>query len=410
MRIARWLVAASLALPALGVIWLLERPYSTTTGGGEVVDSPRIDATPQQEPGESAHPGAGRGREPDAGEAPAPVLVAEMAVQIPAASTPLTRTHNVLLIGLDRRYGVRRGGRTDTLIIAAFDEETDHLALVGVPRDLWVQIPDEEPNRINTVYGLALRSKRDPLELLERVISDTLSVPIAHSLAIDLNVFETVIDEIGGVTVDVPCPIIDDFVDPRVDGGRRVLRLDAGPQHLDGPTAAMFIRSRHGRSDWSRARRQQRVLRAMHAKLASIDGLLHAPALLARVEGSLRTDMSRLQLLGLIRRVLEQDPSKIHGIVLDTRQTQPFRNEKNWSVLLPKPDAIAERLATVFTASAPGTEPKGAVCPPAEAALRSARTKRRKSAVEPPPSAPPPAGTPTAKAGILQPTIDPDHD
>jgi anionic cell wall polymer biosynthesis LytR-Cps2A-Psr (LCP) family protein len=133
----------------------------------------------------------------------------------------------------------------------------------------------------------------------------------------------------------------------------------------------MFVRSRHGRSDWSRARRQQRVLLGLRDKLDTVDGLLSVPGLLAQFEASLRTDLSRLELLQLARRALHQNVSKIHGVVLDTRQVQPFRNDKNWSVLLPNREAIAERLASVFTASAPGTEPKGAVCAAPDAALRT---------------------------------------
>ncbi len=297
------------------------------------------------------------------------------ATQIPQIIPTLSVTENILLVGLDRHRGVIRGGRTDTLIVAAFDDDSGHLALIGIPRDLWVDIPEREPNRINAVFGLAQRAKQDPFAALQRVIVDTLGIPIAHSVAIDLGVFERIIDDVGGVTVDVQCPIVDDFLDVRLDGGRRVLKLEAGPQHLDGPTAAMFIRSRHGRSDWSRARRQQLVLRGLHQKLANVQGLAKLPKLFASVEQSVLSNMSRLQLLALARRVLQQEPSKVHGVVLGHRETIPHRNEKNWAVLLPEPEAIARRLETVFEAGAPGERPEPVACPNAAAALRRKRQR-----------------------------------
>ncbi len=380
MRKLAWtLLGVLLACGVLFWRWLEETPYrslaSLPTPATDEPAAPEGAHAAMLPPAATSVPPAAV---PDA--APPKALVRDAgppwpATQIPKIVPSLEKTENVLLIGLDRQTGVIRGGRTDTLIVAAFDDESGHLALIGIPRDLWVEIPEQEPNRINAVYGLARRAKQDPLAMLERVIRDTLGIPIAHSVAIDLGVFEHIIDEVGGVVVDVQCPIVDDFRDPRLDGGRRVLRLDAGPQLIDGAKAAMFIRSRHGRSDWSRARRQQLVLRGLHRKLANIEGLARAPKLFASVERSVVSDMSRLQMLGLIRRVLRQDASKVHGVVLGHRETNAHRTEKNWAVLLPEPEAIAQRLATVFEAGAPGARPPLATCEEPEAALRKNRKR-----------------------------------
>jgi len=282
----------------------------------------------------------------------------------------LQSTFNVLLLGVDRNRGVIRGGRTDTIIIAAFSESDGQLGLISVPRDLYVQIPGQEPNRINAVWGLAKRAHADPLVAVERVIADTLGLPIAHTLAIDLGVFETVIDAVGGVEVDVECAIFDSFVDSRIDGGRRQLHLEAGKQRLDGATAAMFVRSRHGRSDWSRARRQQLVLRSLHAELASADGLAMLPTVFGIVEDSIISDMTRIELLALARRVLEQDARKVHGTVIGRREVNYYRTERNWSVLLPEQEAIQNKLERLFQAPAPGTRNPRSACLPADAALR----------------------------------------
>ena len=88
-------------------------------------------------------------------------------------------------------------------------------------RDLWVEIPGHGEDRINTVMNVAQRSGEDLLELLGRVVENTPGLPIAHALAIDIGVFERAVDALGGVTVDVPCPIIDRFIprDPTGSAG-----------------------------------------------------------------------------------------------------------------------------------------------------------------------------------------------
>ncbi len=357
---------------ALATWWLRARPYVDTTSRDSsiamVAPAPieRRDGGANQPTDAATEAGHSRFDQPQTLDETS--LQAPETLRSPQLSQ-LRTTHNVLLLGVDRQPGVSRGGRTDTLMVAAFSND-GHLGVISIPRDLYVQIPGEEPNRINAVWGLARRAKKDPQKALERVIEDTLGLPIAHTLAIDLGVFETVIDAVGGVTVLVDCPIVDRFIDPRVDGGRRLLQLDAGPQRLDGIVAGMFVRSRHGRSDWSRARRQQLVLRSLHAQLSSIDGLAMLPTVFGIVEESIISDMTRLELLSLARRVLDQDPRKVHGVVIGRKEVSYHRTEQNWSVLLPEREAIEQKLAGLFKAPAPGTRPAAAECPPADAALR----------------------------------------
>ena len=141
---------------------------------------------------------------------------------------PFEYTDNYLLVGLDRRPFGGGAGLSDTILVAVFDEPSGALGLISIPRDLWVQIPGHGEDRINTVMNVARRSGEDPLELLGRVVENTLGLPIAHALAIDIGVFERAVDALGGVTVDVPCPIVDRFVDPRDPTGYRKLDLATG--------------------------------------------------------------------------------------------------------------------------------------------------------------------------------------
>jgi LCP family protein required for cell wall assembly len=276
---------------------------------------------------------------------------------------------NTLLVGIDRRPDQKGAGLADTILLAMLDARSGEAAVVSVPRDLWVTIPDHGDDRINVVPTVARRTKRDPLDLLARVIEDTLGLPVAHGVSIDLGVFERSVDLVGGVMVDVPCPIIDSFHDERVPGGRRKLDLPAGKTLLDGPTAAMYIRSRHGRSDFGRSRRQQAVLLGLRERVLSSDAFSLLPELYSEVEASIQTDLRRYELLDLARRALSIDRNKLHGLVLAPPLTLKHATDDGKAVLLPNREAIQAALLALKSAPPPGA-PVAATCPPADAALR----------------------------------------
>jgi polyisoprenyl-teichoic acid--peptidoglycan teichoic acid transferase len=290
------------------------------------------------------------------------------AVAARVSTPPFEYTDNYLLVGLDRRPFGGGAGLSDTIIVAVFDEPSDQLGLVSIPRDLWVEIPGHAEDRINTVMNAARRSGEDPLALLGRVVENTLGLPIGHSVAIDIGVLERAVDALGGVTVDVPCSIVDRFIDPRDPTGYRKLDLAAGAARLDGVTAAMYARSRHGRSDFSRARRQQAILVGMRRELSKPSSLVRLPSLFGSFEDAIETDLSRGEVLSLARRLLHVSPTHLHGLVLGVEQVSAMQAGSK-AVLRPKRNAIDDALSQLFSAPPPGRPQAGSVCPRADVAL-----------------------------------------
>ena len=283
----------------------------------------------------------------------------------------LMHTQNHLLVGLDRSRS-RLGGRADSLHVVALDPDSNHAAVIALPRDLHVEIEGVGAGRINAVMRAARRQKKDPLEMMRQTVERVIDAPVISVSAISLGFFEQAIDALGGVEVDVPCALADNFIDDRSDGGRRVLDVEAGRTRMDGKTAAMFVRSRHGRSDWSRQRRQQAVLKAIARRVRSSDKVVDLDVfkLAIATDGELATTLSRFELLKLARVASRIPPRNLHGVVIGHRQVQSFVTAEGQRVLSPDYEAIDKLLANAFSQPALGARPKHARCQPKGAALR----------------------------------------
>lgn len=298
-----------------------------------------------------------------------PSVVASTPAPPPPRHPGLVGTENILIAGIDRRPGEKGGGLTDTLILVVRERQSGEVGLISIPRDMAVELPDQGFQRINAAYGLAYARGARPLEALKKAVGDLMALPVEHAVVIDLSVFERLVEALGGVSVDVPCPIIDDFVDVRTPTGRRILDVQAGRIRMDGPTAAMYVRSRHGRSDFSRARRQQAVLSGIHRQLLNLGSLGQLPDALSAVERSVSTDLKRYQLLDLARQALSLDTSRLHGMVFSDAEAEP-RRDRGRAMLFPNVSAIDRSVGRLFSSPPPGVTPSAQVCPPADAALQ----------------------------------------
>jgi LCP family protein required for cell wall assembly len=333
-------------------------------------------------------------RPPQVAGVPLPAPVAPRPPVEPRRSS-LTGTRNILIAGMDRRPGQKGVRLTDTLIVVALEKRSGRVGLISVPRDVAVQIPEHGLDRINTVYGLAYSRGANALSALKQSVSDLLALPIEHAIVVDLSVFEQLVDALGGITVDVPCPIIDDFVDPRTPTGRRLLDIQAGQVRMNGATAAMYVRSRHGRSDFSRARRQQAVLSAIHRELLTLGNLGQIPTAWSTVERSVSTDLKRYQLLDLARRALGLRMERVHGLVFSGVEAKP-RLDRGRAMLFPDLAAMDRAVGRLFSQPAPANLARNLACPPADVALRRKR-------LEPPDAGPDAAAT----ASAAQPSPEP---
>ena len=235
----------------------------------------------------------------------------------------LAGVRNVLLLGGDSGPD-RSGLRTDTMILVSIDEASGRAGLVSIPRDLErLRFPPGTPlaelypdgfdglangiyPRVSTrpdlrqFYGQT--GLRPEVVAVAQALGYSLGVSIHDVVLINMQGFLSVIDALGGVTIDV----IEELPMPgNVPGAKHELPPTLGPGvlTLDGTLALGYVRSRKGDSDYQRMRRQRTLLAALGSQISIADVVLRFHEITGALGASLRTTLSAeefVELVGLL--------------------------------------------------------------------------------------------------------------
>ncbi len=250
---------------------------------------------------------------------------------------------NILLLGTGDT-GHAGEDLTDTILLASIDPKTNDVALISVPRDLYVKIPGFWWSKINAAYVFAEQQKEDSgAEVIKQTVSQVLGVPVHYFLKVDFTGLKKSVDAIGGVDVYNPSNLSDpDYPCDRNGAYTCGFNLKAGYHHMDGALALKFTRCRKGScgDDYGRALRQQVVLVAMRDKALQLDNILN-PAkvndLLTIVGNHLSTDISLEEMKRLIAIGRRVDANAIVNTVLENEFQGLVKNSNvgDVSVVIP---------------------------------------------------------------------------
>jgi len=217
----------------------------------------------------------------------------------------LSNASNILVLGADAGSKNRQGtqGRSDTIILIRTDPDNHKIALLSIPRDLRVEIPRHGTQKINAAY--AFGGPTLAVKTVERVTG----LRMNHVVVVDFSTFGEVVDALGGVTINVPHPILSNkFECPRHTQAQCARwpgwRFRKGPQEMNGRTALIYSRIRENKldpseSDFTRGERQQAVIQAMADETTSFSTFLKAPFIGDDLVSPLATDLSAGQILQL---------------------------------------------------------------------------------------------------------------
>ena len=265
---------------------------------------------------------------------------------------------NILLLGMG---GVTHEGPylTDTIILSSIKPSTNEVSLISIPRDFLAPIPGYGSRKINhaNAFGEA-KEKGQGGVLASQVISDVFAIPIHYYVRIDFDGFKKIIDDLGGVNIEVENVLDDPFYPiPGKETATTTERydhlyIDIGNVHMDGDLALKYVRSRQARgiegSDFARSKRQQKVITAVKEKGLSFSTLVN-PYKISNVTDTLSEHLSTnlqvweiIQLFNIVKDVREENI--VHRVFDDSPGSPLYSSltEEGAFVIQPKAGDFSE--------------------------------------------------------------------
>ncbi|MGZ4268043.1 MAG: LCP family protein [Solirubrobacteraceae bacterium] len=227
--------------------------------------------------------------------------------QLDHAGFPVTSAQTILVLGSDQRpKGTKEAGastsgpsRSDSIMLLRVGG--GHAAKLSIPRDTLVPIPGHGTDKINAAFAYG------GSELSVQTIKQLLGIRINHVIEVDFTNFPKLIDAMGGIDYTGGCVV------GKINGGAKnggvTVRLKGGTHHVDGKHALALARIRENacnkrENDFSRARRQQKILSAMKSRALSPSGFVRLPWIAWDAPRTVRTDMGAPGLIGLAASVM----------------------------------------------------------------------------------------------------------
>jgi LCP family protein required for cell wall assembly len=235
-------------------------------------------------------------------------------------SSLLAKPTTILLLGTDHSQTIQdrqAARRSDSIMLVRTDPRRGRLAYLSIPRDLLVDIPGGGRQKINAAAQIG----GPPLTI--RTIRAYTGLTVNHVAVVDFGDFQELVDALGGITIDVPRPIVSDRFDCPYATDERCRewqgwRFAKGEQRMDGRRALIYSRIRVNRldpseSDITRGERQQVVTQAIMQRLLSPRTLVRLPFVGDDLTAPLATDLSTWQLTQLAwRKFRANDARSLH--------------------------------------------------------------------------------------------------
>lgn len=244
---------------------------------------------------------------------------------------------NILLVGVEE---IEYAQNTDVMIIASLNRDTHELSIISLMRDLYVQIPGHDNNKLNAAYSLG------GIDLLYQTINQNFGVDLDGYILVNFETFETIVNLLGGVNVTLTQDEASYLNRTNYISNPIYRTVVAGTQTMNGNQALGYCRIRYvstGKeiNDFGRTARHRAVLNAMFDKLKNknvFDLLSFMNQVFENVQ--LKTDISKTKFSDYLTEVVDLNIGTLqqYRIPADDGYTDDkvyIGKNKQW-VLLPK--------------------------------------------------------------------------
>ena len=203
---------------------------------------------------------------------------------------------NILLIGNDSREN-GEDGRSDAMILLSISNKTKKIYMTSLLRDIYVDIPGYEGNRLNAAYSFG------GAELLMETIEKNFDIPVHRYMLVNFEAFAGLVDAVGGVDLELTTEevvFVNGYLSEynrltnRPEGTDNMDESISGMVHLNGPQALAYSRNRYIGTDFGRTERQRKVLTEVIGKLPKAV-LTNAGGLIDGLMSNLTTNLTQAE-------------------------------------------------------------------------------------------------------------------
>lgn len=180
----------------------------------------------------------------------------------------------------------------DSMILCTINRETKTLTMTSFMRDMYVTIPaywghSQGGNKMNVVYHLGYYYGGDGMEMLEICMEQNFGIKVDHTVEIDFEIFQKIINMMGGVQIELTEQEAYHMTHELNDVGT----FEPGMNTLNGWQALNYARIRHIDSDFKRTERQKKVITSLINSCRGM-GIMDIHAMAKEVLPLIKTNMT----------------------------------------------------------------------------------------------------------------------
>lgn len=242
---------------------------------------------------------------------------------------------NILLVGTDGKY-IEKWNRSDSMMVVTIDSKNKDIRISSIARDTYVDIPGYSTEKLTHAYAY------EGIDLLKEVFKVNFDLDIDKYIAVNFSSFMEIIDEIGGVVVDVPesgLESINSMIDAcynyysdKDSVGEKEYLTHAGTQRLNGYQALAFSRIRYTDSAFHREARHREVAESVYKEFAQ-KGVETYKKCADIILNNTKTNISPIEMMNLAYTVLkinDKDIDQFQFPLEEYRNGHIINKQKGW--------------------------------------------------------------------------------
>ena len=242
---------------------------------------------------------------------------------------------NILLVGTDGKY-IEKWNRSDSMMVVTIDSKNKDIRISSIARDTYVDIPGYSTEKLTHAYAY------EGIDLLKEVFKVNFDLDIDKYIAVNFSSFMEIIDEIGGVVVDVPesgLKSINSMIDAcynyysdKDSVGEKEYLTHAGTQRLNGYQALAFSRIRYTDSAFHREARHREVAESVYKEFAQ-KGVETYKKCAEIILNNTKTNISPIEMMNLAYTVLkinDKDIEQFQFPLEEYRNGHIISKQKGW--------------------------------------------------------------------------------